>query len=118
MAACWAATVALGWTLSMVARTLSPFHVVALVDVEVGDAAKGRSADVDVGLGLDLAGSADEGDEILAGDLGGGDLGDAGAAMEDGADGDAGEHKDDKDEQSYFFCIHSSSRSGSELPSV
>jgi hypothetical protein len=33
--------------------------VVALFDVEVGDAAEGGGADVDVGLGLDLAGAAD-----------------------------------------------------------
>ena len=63
--------------------------VVALFDVEVGDAAKGGCADVDVGLGLDLAGAADGGDEVLAHDLAGGDLGDAGLAVQDGAGGDA-----------------------------
>ena len=41
-------------------------NVVPLLDVEVSDAAEGGGADVDVGLGLDLAGAADGGDEILA----------------------------------------------------
>ncbi len=51
--------------------------VVAFLDVEVGDAAEGGGADVDVGLGLDLAGAVDDGDEVLAHNLAGGDLGDA-----------------------------------------
>ena len=59
-------------------------HVVAFFDVEVGDAAEGGGADVDVGLGLDLAGAADGGDEILADGFAGGDLGDVGLAVEDG----------------------------------
>jgi hypothetical protein len=48
--------------------------VVALLDVEVGDAAEGGCADVDVGLGLDLAGAADDRDEVLTDDLAGGDF--------------------------------------------
>ena len=81
MVACWASTVASGCTLSTVARTVAVLYVVAFLDVEVGDAAEGGGADVDVGLGLDLAGAADDGDEILADDLAGGDLGDAGLAV-------------------------------------
>ena len=88
MVACWASTVASGCTLST-GRGCGLLYVVAFFDVEVRDAAEGGGADVDVGLGLDLAGAADDGDEILAHDLAGGDLGDAGLAVSDGAGGDA-----------------------------
>jgi hypothetical protein len=46
---------------STVATQLAGLDVVAFLDVEVGDAAEGGGADVDVGLGLDLAGAADDG---------------------------------------------------------
>ena len=72
------------------------FDVVALFDVEVGDAAEGGGADVDVGLGLDLAGAVDDGDQVLADDLAGGDLGDAGLAVENAADDDACQDQDDR----------------------
>ena len=85
MVACCAATVASGWTFSTRGQDGALFHVVAFFDVEVGDAAEGGGADVDVGLGLDLAGAADDGDEVLTGDLAGGDLGDVGLAVVDGA---------------------------------
>ena len=49
---------------------LAFLHVVAFFHVEVGDPAHGGGANVDVGLGLDLAGAADDGDQVLAHDLG------------------------------------------------
>ena len=87
----------------MVARTVAVLDVVAFFDVEVGDAAEGGGADVDVGLGLDLAGAADDGDEILADDLAGGDLGDVGLVVQHRADGDAAEHKEDDDDEDDLF---------------
>ena len=106
MVACWASTVASGCTLSTVARMLPCFDVVAFLDVEVGDAAEGGGADVDVGLGLDLAGAADGGDQVLADDFAGGDLGDAGLAVQDGAGGDACQDQDDDDDDDDLFSAH------------
>ena len=78
MAACWPSTLASCWTCSMVA-TISPFFtLLTLLDVEVGDAAHGGGAQVDVVLGLDLAGAADHRGKILLDDLGGQNLGIAG----------------------------------------
>ena len=81
--------------------------VVALLDIEVGDAAEGGGADVDVGLGLDLAGAADRGDEVLAHDLAGGDFDDAGLAVQDGAGDDARHSKDDDDDCDDLLGAHS-----------
>ena len=47
------------------------FYVIPFLDVEVRDAAEGGGTDVDVGLGFDLAGAADDREKIFAGDLGG-----------------------------------------------
>ena len=47
-------------------RGLALLDVVAFFDVEVGDAAEGGGADVDIGLGLDLSGAADNGGQVLA----------------------------------------------------
>ena len=80
--------------------------VVSLLDIEVGDAAEGGCADVDVVLGLDLAGAADGGDEVLAHRLAGGDLGDAGLAVQDGAGGDARKGKDDDDDDDNLLRAH------------
>ena len=80
--------------------------MVAFFDVEVGDAAEGGGADVDVGLGLDLAGAADDGDEILADGLAGGDLGDVGLAVENAADDDACQDQDDNDDDNDLFSAH------------
>ena len=84
---------------------------VTFLDVEVGDAAEGLGADVDVGLGLDLAGAADDGDEVLLDDLAGGHFGDIGLPVQDRADDDASEDQygdDDKDDllgaHSGFLC--------------
>ena len=62
--------------------------MVALFDVEVGDAAEGGGADVDVGLGLDLAGAADDGDQVLSHCFAGGYVGDVGLAVKNGANDD------------------------------
>ena len=56
-------------------RCLAPLYVVAFLHVEVSDAAKRRGADIDIGLGLDLAGSADDRGQILRDNLGGQNLG-------------------------------------------
>jgi hypothetical protein len=79
-------------------QDVSLMDAVSLLDIEVGDATEGGGADNDVGLGLDLAGSADGGDEVLADDLAGGDLDNAGLAVQYGAGGDAGNGKDDDDD--------------------
>src|SRR6202041_2278045 len=73
------------------------FYVVALLDVEVGDTAEGGGADVDIGLGLDLASAADGGDEVLADDLAGGDFGDSSLAVQDGARGRSRDDQNDDD---------------------
>ena len=96
MVACCAATVACGLDVFDGGEGGAGFDVVALFDVEVGDPAEGGGADVDVGLGLDLAGAVDDGDEVLTDDLAGGNLGDAGLAMKDGADDDACENQDER----------------------
>ena len=57
---------------------LAGLYMVALFDVEVSDAAEGGRADVDIGLGFDLAGAAYRGGEVLANNLTGDDLGIAG----------------------------------------
>ncbi len=62
---------------------LALLHHVALFHVEVGDAAHGGGAEVDVGLGLDLAGAADHRGQILPHDLGGQNLGVAGLLLVD-----------------------------------
>ncbi len=82
------------------------FDVVAFLDVEVGDAAEGGGSDVDVGLGLDLAGAVDDGDEVLAGGFAGGDLGNAGLSVEDAADDDSGQNQDDCDDDDDLFSAH------------
>jgi hypothetical protein len=56
------------------------FDVITFLDVEVGDTSKGGGAYVDVGLGLDLAGAADDGDQVLPGGLADDDFGDIGLA--------------------------------------
>ncbi len=53
-------------------------YFVAFLHIEVGDPAHGRCADVDIILGLDLAGAADDRGEILADDFCGKNLGVAG----------------------------------------
>ncbi len=86
MAASWASTLASRLHVLNGGQDLALGHVIALFDVEVGDAAKGGGADIDVGLGLDLAGAADDGGEILAHDFGRQYLGVTGLLMIDEPD--------------------------------
>ena len=69
MVACCAATVACGLHVFHRGEDGAGLYVVAFLDVQVRDAAEGGGADVDVGLGLDLAGAADGGDQVLRGRL-------------------------------------------------
>ena len=82
------------------------FDVVALFDVEVGDATEGGGADVDVGLGLDLASAVDDGDQILTDGFAGGDLGDVGLAVKNAGDDDACQDQDDRDDDDDLFSAH------------
>ena len=54
-----------GCTLSTCGEEGAGFDAVAFLHVEVGDASEGGGADVDVGLGLDLASAVDDRDEIV-----------------------------------------------------
>ncbi len=82
------------------------FDVIALFDVEVGDAAEGGGADVDVGHRLDLAGAVDDGDQVLTDGLAGGDLGDVGLSVENAGDDNACEDEDDRDDDNNLFSAH------------
>ena len=82
------------------------FDVVALFDVEVGDAPEGGGADVDVGHWLDLAGAVDDGDQVLTDGLAGGDLGDAGLSVKDAGDDDSCQDQDDGDDHNNLFSAH------------
>ena len=102
----WASTVASGWTFSMLATsspflTLSPFF-----DVEVGDAAEGGGADVDVGLRLDLAGAADGGDQVLANSLAGDHFGVSGLGADDGEGNNGGDGKNDDNDDKNLLQAH------------
>ena len=66
MAACWPVDAGLLLDVLDGSHDLAFFHLLTLLDVEVGDAAHGGGAEVDVELGLDLAGAADNGGEVLA----------------------------------------------------
>ncbi len=61
MVACCAATLASLLDILDGGEDFALLHVVAFIDIEVGDAAHGVGADVDVGFGRDLAGGADDG---------------------------------------------------------
>ena len=87
-------------------------HGLALLDhvpflhIEVGDAAHGGGAHVYIGLGLDLAGAADDRGQILALDLGGQNLGVAGLLP---PDKDAHQHDNNHDaenHQEYLLDLH------------
>ena len=69
-------------------------HVVAFLDVQVGDAAEGGGSDVDVSLGFDLPRPADDGDQVLPNNLGSKYLGIAGLGANDGEAGDTRRHQD------------------------
>ena len=72
--------------------------MVALFDIKVRDATEGGGADVHVGQGLDLTGSADSGNQVLLRGFARGDGCNAVAAMNDGADDDTGDDDEDGDE--------------------
>ena len=85
---------------------LAGLYVVAFLDVEVRDTSESGGADVDVGFGLNLAGAADGGDEILAGGVGGDDGEHAGAAVNDGSGDDADQYEEADDETDNAFRVH------------
>ncbi len=72
--------------------------LLAFLDVEVGDAAHGRGAEIDVVLGFDLAGAADDGGQILLDDLGGQHLGITRLLPDDEASHKACDDQYDKDD--------------------
>ena len=71
--------------------------------IEVGDAAEGGGADVDVGLGLDLAGAADDRGEVLADDFAGEHGGVSGLSLEHHEGDNAGNDEKRKDSEDDFF---------------
>jgi hypothetical protein len=79
---------------------LPDFYMVALFDIEVGDATEGGGADVDVGFWLDLTCATHSGDEVSVDGLGRGDRWDIGAAVQYGARDHTGyKDQDDYDQQ-------------------
>ncbi len=106
MVACWACDGGGGLLAFDGGDELAGLNVVAFFDVEVGDATEGGGADVDVGLGLDLAGAVDDGDEILAIHLGSGHLGYRRLTVEDGTNDDSGQNENRNDNQNNFLRAH------------
>jgi len=80
--------------------------VITLFYVEVSDASEGGGSYVDVGLGLDLAGSINDGDEVLLHSLAGRYLGDGALALEDGARNDASQDNDSDYNQNNLLRAH------------
>jgi len=78
---------------------------VAFLDVQVGDAAHGRGAQVDIGLGLDFAGAADDRSQILARDLGSQNLGVSGLLLIDHEGHKSGGHHYGKCYQEDLFHV-------------
>ena len=89
----------------MVATSLALLYLVALFHVEVGDAAHRGGADVHIGLGLDLAGAADDRGQILLHELCGQHLGVAGLLLEDHEGHKPGSHNNGKNNQKNFFHL-------------
>ena len=77
--------------------------MIAFLYIEVGDAAKGGCAQIDVGLGLDLAGAADDGGQLLARDFGGQGLGVAGLLAIDEQRHNRDDHHDGENNQKNFL---------------
>ena len=65
MAASWPATFASCWHVLNGGDQLALLYVIALLHIEVGDAAHRGGAEVDIGLWLDLAGAADDRGQVL-----------------------------------------------------
>ena len=77
--------------------------MVAFLDQKMGNAPEGGGTDVDIGLGLDLSGTADNGGQILLDELSGQDLGVAGLLAVDEETDEAGSHHDCNDDQEDLF---------------
>jgi hypothetical protein len=72
----------------------------------VRDPAEGCGADVDIGLGLDLPGSADDRDEIFAGNLCSRNFRDAGLVMLDGPKDDSYNDQQNDDDKNDLLGAH------------
>ena len=94
---------------------LAFFHVVTLFDVEVGDAPHRRRAQVDHGLGLDLAGAADNRGKVLTVDLGSKNLGVARLLLDDEYGNENDSHNDSRDDQKYLFHARFRTPGSSEI---
>ena len=106
MLACWASTLAWACTFSTVARICALFHVISLLDVEVGDPAKGGRADIDIGFGFDLAGSVHNGDQVLPDHRAGDHFGVALLLPMDRKGDDSANHENRAQNDQYFFIVH------------
>ena len=82
-------------------------YMVAFLHIKVSNAAEGGCADVDVGLWLDLAGSADDRGKVLSSHLPGRHLGELGVVMKDQARRHAGCDEEDDDDKDDLFEAHS-----------
>ena len=71
----------------------------------MGDAAHGGGAQIDVGLGLDLAGTADDRGQILPYDLGGQNLGVAGLLPINEEGDEPGSHDNGKNNQENLLHV-------------
>jgi hypothetical protein len=80
--------------------------VIPLFDVEVGDASERGGTDVDIGLRLDLTSAIHNGGQVLVVGFAGGDLGDAGLAVNDASDDDSSQNQDDYDDCNNLFSAH------------
>ena len=89
----------------MVATICALLYLVAFFDVEVGDAAHGGGAEVDIGLGLDLAGAADDRGQVLARDFGGQHLGVAGLLLVDHEGHKRGNDNNSENNQENFLHV-------------
>ena len=74
--------------------------------IKVGNTSERSGADVDVGLGFDLPGAVDDGDEVLAFDLSCCNLRHTGLPMEDRANDDARQNQDNSYNQNNLFHAH------------
>ena len=84
---------------------LALLHRVSLFDIEVGDAAHSGSSQVDVGLGLDLAGAADDRGQVLLDQLGGQNFGVTRLLLVNEQGHKSGGHHYGENDQEYFFHV-------------
>ena len=85
---------------------LALLYPVAFFDVEVGNPAERGGSDVDVGLGLDLARAADDGDQVFPHHLGSEYFGVTRLGANDGKGGDADRHQDHAGDDQYLLQFH------------